>query len=69
MLEIISIAADHIPDDVKDVESSVDWTSFSEMSYRLKKACNRVDVGMLWNFVEETIPPLKACCQTYVTKP
>ena len=66
-MEIISVACDHIPDDIKTTENQVDWRTLSEMSVRLEDSLERIEPDTLWNLANDTLLPLKACAASRAT--
>ena len=63
MFEIIGIASDHIPVDVKAQETKVDWQAIAMLSDRLGNALDRIEPDVLWNMANERLPPLRACAE------
>jgi len=60
-MEIIGVASDHIPDDVKITEPQIDWRTLSDMSARLENTRDRVEPDILWKLANDTLISLKAC--------
>lgn len=58
-LEIIGEAAKHIPEDVKEMYSFVDWRKISGLRDILIHEYFGVDFDILWDIVKNKIPVLK----------
>jgi uncharacterized protein with HEPN domain len=65
LLEIISVAADYIPAEVKETESAVDWKSLTDLSRRLENASERIEPEVLWDVAQHKLTPLKAFARRY----
>jgi uncharacterized protein with HEPN domain len=63
MLEIISIASDHIPASLKAAEKDVDWHTITAIGQRLENTRDRIEADVLWTISHDTIPTLKACAE------
>jgi uncharacterized protein with HEPN domain len=63
MLEIISVASDHIPASRKAVEGDVDWQAIADIGQRLENTRDRIEAGVLWAISHDTLPLLKACAE------
>lgn len=61
MFEIIGIATDHIPDEIKIHEAGVDWSAVSAMSDRLGDVLVRVEPDVLLHWARDLMPPLEQC--------
>jgi uncharacterized protein with HEPN domain len=59
--EIIGIASDHIPNEIKKREAEVDWTAVAEMSDRLGNVAIRVEPDTLLHWAHDLMPPLERC--------
>jgi uncharacterized protein with HEPN domain len=66
VLEIIGVATDHIPADVKAAEVAVDWKALADLSRRLEVASERVEPEVLWDFAQHKLVPLKELALRYV---
>ena len=60
LLEIVCEAARHIPAAVKTAEPSIAWTTMTDFGNRLRHAYHTIDVGIVWQIVQNDLPPLKA---------
>ena len=47
-LEILSEAARHIPDEIKDAEPTIPWKKIADIGNHLRHAYHRVDAEILW---------------------
>src|SRR5258708_4563137 len=63
LLEIISIASDHIPVEIKAAESMVDWHCLADIGVRLENTRDRIEPEVLWSMAWEKLAPLKACAE------
>jgi uncharacterized protein with HEPN domain len=59
-LEIVCEAARHIPSHVKAKETSIAWHKMYDFGNRLRHAYHNVDATIVWNIIEDDLPPLKA---------
>jgi uncharacterized protein with HEPN domain len=66
MLEIISVASEHVPTDLKAGEREVDWQTIAAMGQRLENTRDRVEADMLWAISHETLPALKVCAERHL---
>ncbi len=67
LLEIISVATDYIPTDIKNSDVSVDWSNLAEVGRRLEKVSERVDPDVLWNVAVHKLRPLKVFAKRHMT--
>ena len=63
MLEIISVASDHIPTNMKAADTDVDWQAIADIGKRLENTRDRIEPEVLWAISHDTLPPLKACAE------
>jgi uncharacterized protein with HEPN domain len=63
MLEIISVASDHIPAKLKAAEGDVDWQAIADIGERLENTRDRIEADVLWAISHDKLPPLKACAE------
>jgi uncharacterized protein with HEPN domain len=63
MLEIISVASDHIPAKLKAAEKDVDWQAIAFIGQRLENTRDRIEADVLWAISYDKLPPLKACAE------
>jgi uncharacterized protein with HEPN domain len=59
LLEIISEASRHIPDELKAGEKNISWRAMADLGNLLRHAYHRVDPGILWEIVVTDLEPLK----------
>jgi uncharacterized protein with HEPN domain len=63
MLEIISVASEHIPANMKAAETDVDWQAIADIGARLENTRDRIEADVLWTISHDKLPPLKACAE------
>jgi uncharacterized protein with HEPN domain len=63
MLEIISVASEHIPADLKTAEADVDWQAIVAIGRRLENTRDRIEADVLLAISHDKLPPLKACAE------
>ena len=66
LLEIISVATDHIPADLKKTEVSVDWQNLADIGRRLENARDRIGPSVLWDVAQHKLLPLKTFAHRHV---
>jgi uncharacterized protein with HEPN domain len=66
MLEIISVASDHIPANLKATEGDVDWQAIADIGQRLENTRDRIEVDVLWTISHDKLPLLKACAERHL---
>ena len=66
LFEIISIASDHIPNEIKTAEPTVDWRCLADIGVRLENTRDRIEPEVLWNMALEKIVPLKVCAERHI---
>ena len=64
-LEIIGIATDHIPADLKETEGTGDWEALANLSRRLEVVSERVESGVLQDFAHNKLVQLKELARRY----
>jgi uncharacterized protein with HEPN domain len=52
-LEILSEAARHIPEELKNSESDIEWKKVADIGNHLRHAYHRVDAEILWRLYED----------------
>jgi uncharacterized protein with HEPN domain len=52
-LEILSEAARHIPEDLRNTEPNIEWRKISDIGNHLRHAYHRVDAEILWNLYKQ----------------
>ena len=65
-LEIISVATDHIPADIKRTDATVDWKSLNAIGRRLERTSERVGGETLWDIAQHKLAALKAFATRHV---
>jgi uncharacterized protein with HEPN domain len=66
LLEIVSVATDHIPAHIKKTEVAVDWPYLVDVGRRLENAHDRIEPEVLWNVARYKLTPLKKFVQRCV---
>jgi uncharacterized protein with HEPN domain len=60
LLEIISEASRHIPQEMKSTEPQINWRRLADLGNWLRHAYHQTDPGILWEMVENDLEPLKS---------
>jgi uncharacterized protein with HEPN domain len=68
MLEIISVASEHIPANLKAAEGDVDWQAIANIGERLENTRDRIEADVLWTVSHDKLPPLKTCTEHHLRK-
>jgi uncharacterized protein with HEPN domain len=63
-LEVVSEAANHIPDEVLATAPGVDWDKIRGLRIILAHCCFRIDPDILWSILSTKIPELLATAQS-----
>jgi uncharacterized protein with HEPN domain len=66
LLEIISVASDHIPASLKVVENGVDWQAIADIGGRLENTRDRIETDVLWTISQGKLMPLKTCAERHL---
>ena len=66
MLEIIGVASDHIPVELKAAEKDVDWQAIAAISARLENTRDRIGADVLWTISHDKLPSLKVFADRYL---
>jgi uncharacterized protein with HEPN domain len=66
LFEIISVASDHIPANLKAAENDVDWQTIADIGGRLENTRDRIETNVLWTISQGTLMPLKACAERHL---
>jgi uncharacterized protein with HEPN domain len=66
MLEIISVASEHIPANMKAAETDVDWQAITVIGQRLENTRDRIEADVLWTISHDKLPPLKVCAERHL---
>jgi uncharacterized protein with HEPN domain len=66
MLEIIGVASDHIPAEIKAAEKDVDWQAIAAISARLENTRDRIEPDVLWAISHDKLPTLKVCAERHL---
>jgi uncharacterized protein with HEPN domain len=66
MLEIISVASDHIPAELKAAVRDIDWQAIADIGQRLENTRDRIEADVLWMISHNKLPPLKAGAERHL---
>jgi uncharacterized protein with HEPN domain len=69
LFEIITVASDHIPANLKAVENGVDWQAIADIGDRLKNTRDRIETNVLWTISRDKLMPLKVCAEQHLREP
>jgi uncharacterized protein with HEPN domain len=59
-LEILCKAARRLPDEVRKGAQGIDWRRINDFANLLRHAYHATNVDVVWNIVQDHLPPLKA---------
>ena len=59
-LEVVCEAARRLSDEVKQDAPDIDWRRINDFGKRLRHAYHATDVNIVWNVVQNHLPPLKS---------
>jgi uncharacterized protein with HEPN domain len=59
-LEVICEAARRLTDDVKKEAPDIEWQRMVDFGNRLRHAYHATDVSIVWEIVQDHLPPLKS---------
>jgi uncharacterized protein len=65
-LEIIGEASRHVSETLRDQHGEIPWPEVISLRNRLIHAYDRVDIRIVWEIVENDLPPLKSCAQRII---
>jgi uncharacterized protein with HEPN domain len=66
LFEVVSVACDHIPQEIKAAETAVDWHCFADIGARLENTRVRIEPEILWSIAGEKLVPLKMCAERLI---
>ena len=66
MLEIISVASEHIPANMKAAETDVDWQAIADIGKRLENTRDRIEADVLWAISHDKLPSLKVSAERHL---
>ena len=66
LLEIISEASRHIPEEVKAQQPAIPWRRVADFGNRLRHAYHRVDPDILWRIAKNDLAPLQAFAERVI---
>ncbi len=64
LLEIISEASRHLPEELKRQGAEINWRRLADLGNALRHAYHRIDALLLWDMARNDLPPLKAFTET-----
>jgi uncharacterized protein with HEPN domain len=56
MLEIVSVASEHIPASMKAAEIDLDWQAIADIGKRLENTRERIEAEVLWAISHDKLP-------------
>jgi uncharacterized protein with HEPN domain len=59
-LEVICEATRSLPDNFKQEEPGIDWRKMTDFGNRLRHAYHATDVKIVWDIIQNHLPPLKS---------
>ena len=65
-LEIVCEAARYLPDQVKQSASNIDWRKMNDFANVLRHAYHATKVEIVWDIVQNHLPPLKALVELQI---
>ena len=68
-LEVICEATRHLPDEVKRGAPGIEWQRMIDFGNQLRHAYHATDVHIVWNIVQNHLPPLKSFVERRVGAP
>jgi uncharacterized protein with HEPN domain len=66
-LEIVCEAARHLPNDVKQRSSEIDWRKMNDFANLLRHAYHNTKIEIVWDIIRNHLPPLKAFAEVEIT--
>lgn len=66
LLEIISVALDHVPANIKNTDPSVDWKCLADLGESLENVSERVETNIIWNVTKQKLAPLKVFAERHI---
>ncbi|HXW27179.1 MAG TPA: HepT-like ribonuclease domain-containing protein [Xanthobacteraceae bacterium] len=66
LLEIVSEASRHIPEDIKARETSIPWQRVADLGNRLRHAYHRVDPNIIWRIAKGDLASLQAFAEKVI---
>jgi uncharacterized protein with HEPN domain len=66
LFEIISMASDQIPANLKAVENGVDWQAIANIGYRLENTRDRIETNVIWSISQDKLMPLRVCAERHL---
>lgn len=69
LLQVVSEASRFIPDDVKAKNPAINWRGLADLGNWLRHAYHRTDADLLWDMIEDDLPPLETFIRTIAEEP
>jgi uncharacterized protein with HEPN domain len=66
LLEIVCEASRTIPENIKQEEPNIDWRKMIDFGNVLRHAYHTTKVDLVWNIVQNHLPPLKSFAERRV---
>jgi uncharacterized protein with HEPN domain len=66
LLEIVCEASRTIPDTIKQQEPNIDWRKMIEFGNVLRHAYHTTEAELVWNIVQNHLPPLRSFAERRV---
>lgn len=63
LLEIVCEASRNLPDSVKQDAPDINWRKIIDFGNRLRHAYRETDVVIVWEIIQNHVPPLKSFVQ------
>lgn len=68
LLEIISEAVRHVPDDLLALQPDIAWADIRAIGNLIRHEYWRVDPNIVWTVVTDDLPPLRAAIEHLLTR-
>ena len=68
LFEIMSEASRHLPEDMKRYAPGINWRRLADLGNWLRHAYHRTDALLLWEMVQNDLPPLKSFAEQALEK-
>jgi len=65
-LEVVCEAARNLSNDVKQDAPNIEWQRMVDFGNQLRHAYHATDVNIVWNIVQNHLPPLKSFVETRI---
>lgn len=68
LLEIISEAVRHLPDDLIVSRTDIDWHGIRAIGNLMRHECFRIEPDIVWNVVSDNLPPLRMVIEGFLLR-